>query len=113
MNELLLAPTQKENIVVIETWHEGTEWYRVWSDGWIEQGGDLSGINANSSTLVSFHKPFSDVNYTLVSSPRNTRGTDANSDWLLNFCPISATQFAYRMRDGTSKSGCMWYACGY
>lgn len=26
---------------IIDTWKSDTEWYRVWSDGWIEQGGIL------------------------------------------------------------------------
>ena len=41
--------TKEENAgesYIVESWHEGTEWYRVWSDGFIEQGGSLSAIYA-------------------------------------------------------------------
>jgi hypothetical protein len=38
--------------VCVESWHEGTEWYRVYSDGWCEQGG------ITSAKSVTFLKPF-------------------------------------------------------
>lgn len=47
--------------VITETYQNGTSWYRVYSDGWCEQGGYIS---ANGT--VSFLKPFIDTNYTLV-----------------------------------------------
>jgi len=39
---------------VTETYRNGTEWYRVWSDGWIEQGG----FTKNVSGVLNFLKPF-------------------------------------------------------
>lgn len=36
--------------VVVETYQNGTEWYRVYSDGWIEQGGLITNSNANKRT---------------------------------------------------------------
>ena len=50
---------------VVETWSEGTEWYRVWSDGWIEQGGESNG---GGETLI-FKKPFLTANYTTLVTP--------------------------------------------
>ena len=37
---------------VVEHWHEGTEWYRVWSDGFIEQGG-ISDYLTNTSLTIN------------------------------------------------------------
>lgn len=47
---------------VVETYSNGTEWYRVWSDGWCEQGGikDTSGS-------VTFLKPFINTNYIITT----------------------------------------------
>lgn len=49
---------------VIETYSDGTDWYRVWSDGWCEQGGKLvintsnvGGGTYNTASLT-FLKPF-------------------------------------------------------
>lgn len=33
--------SDKPKAHVTETWRVGTEWYRRWSDGWLEQGGRL------------------------------------------------------------------------
>ena len=48
---------------VIETYRNGTSWYRVWSDGWIEQGGFIEHLAVSASVTVSFPKPFSETNY--------------------------------------------------
>lgn len=53
--------------VIVETWHEGTEWYRVWSDGWCEQGGAWGTNTSNwANASVVFHKSFVDTNYNLL-----------------------------------------------
>lgn len=47
--------------VIIETYSNGTDWYRVWSDGWCEQGGLIN--IAQNPTALNFLKPFKDTNY--------------------------------------------------
>ena len=42
--------------VIVENYKSDASWYRVWSDGWIEQGG-----RTNAKT-ITFLKPFSDAN---------------------------------------------------
>ena len=51
---------------VIETWRDGANWYRLYNDGWCEQGGLLSA----SSKEIVFHKEFADTNYNLVAVPK-------------------------------------------
>lgn len=53
----------RPNAYVTKTWRSGTEWYRVWSDGWIEQGGHGTG------GTCTFNKPFSNTNYTFNVQP--------------------------------------------
>lgn len=46
---------------VVESWISGSNWYRVWSDGLIEQGGGVaSGATSGTITLL---KPFSNTQY--------------------------------------------------
>ena len=41
---------------VNETYNDGTNWYRKWSDGWLEQGGHiLTGSDGNVTFLIPFH----------------------------------------------------------
>jgi hypothetical protein len=54
---------------VVQNYLNGTSWYRVWSDGFIEQGGKGSG-----STTISLLKSYSNTNYTLLGSATENRG---------------------------------------
>lgn len=59
---------------IVETYSNGTSWYRVWSDGWCEQGGYSSSAN------IMFLKQMANTNYTIsISSYRN--GTATSGDF--------------------------------
>ena len=47
---------------IIKEWREETEWYRIWSDGYLEQGGEFYNPN-NVENIVNYHIPFKDTNY--------------------------------------------------
>ena len=49
------------NAYIIETWREGSNWYRKWSDGLIEQGGEHYDYSHN----VTFNTPFSGTAYAI------------------------------------------------
>ena len=51
---------------VIETYNNGSNWYRIWSDGWVEQGGVITA--RSNGTTINFLKPFRDANYVVLSS---------------------------------------------
>lgn len=48
---------------ITETWKGGSNWYRKWSDGLIEQGGAF-GANSSFPTLT-FNTPFSNTDYSI------------------------------------------------
>lgn len=85
----------------------GKNWYRKWSDGWIEQGGVHTFSGTNKQTVV-FMKSFSDTNYIALFTAGSRSGSGAD---------ISI----YLTDKGTSSVGVMpdrsgnlnWYACGY
>ena len=56
--------------VVVANYRNGTSWYRVWSDGWIEQGVVATVNNAapNASIRVNLLKSMSNTNYTVLST---------------------------------------------
>lgn len=84
------------NAYVTKTWHSGTEWYRVWSDGFIEQGGHGTG------STCTFSKAFSNTNYTFNVQPSS--GYSAHPDWIA----------AYENRNSRTKTGTgiSWYSGG-
>lgn len=52
---------------VVETFQSGKSWYRVWSDGWCEQGGVTSTYNTSIET-ISLLKTMKDTNYLIMFS---------------------------------------------
>lgn len=84
------------NAYVIETWRSGTNWYRVWSDGWIEQGGHGTG------GTCTFNKSFSNTNYTFNVQPSNEY--TSHPDWVA----------AYELRSDrtTTKTSIAYYDHG-
>jgi microcystin-dependent protein len=50
--------------VVVDSYYDATtgDWYRVYDDGWVEQGGVVADAGGGSQT-ITFLKPFADTNY--------------------------------------------------
>lgn len=86
----------RPNAYVTQTWRSGTKWYRVWSDGWIEQGGHGTG------GTCPFNKPFSNTNYTFNVQPSSEY--TSHPDWIA----------AYEHRPGrtTAKTSISYYESG-
>lgn len=92
--------------VVVENYRNGTEWYRKWSDGWIEQGG-----YGSMTVAVNFLKAFTDTNYTILTQMlHSTVNTYYNQIVYDNY---SKTSFTSNINGGNSTVKFKWYACGY
>lgn len=100
---------------VYETYVSGTNWYRVWSDGWIEQGGIKT---VSAETTVTLPKAFSNTNYTAVCNPCD-QATNATSDnnYEAHIKSRSTTGFNIKFWDSDSTSSrngnVAWLAFGY
>ena len=95
---------------VVETYQNGASWYRIWSDGWCEQGG-VSPSGADQATVtVTLLKAFSNTNYTVASVQRDgPAGNYTNGIRVLNYT-TSSFQINYRT-GGTTTA--YWVAYGY
>lgn len=90
---------------ITETYHNGTEWYRVWSDGWIEQGGNIL-----SGTHLFFKKAFTTTDYTVTGNETGRQAEDDNCR-AIKFRNINAnTCYVIAANNPVSVS---WKACGY
>ena len=92
---------------VIETYVNGASWYRVYSDGWIEQGGFVSSVSGDYT--VNFLKPFVDTNYTILKT-MSTNSTAGGMQYK-QFAFFSRT--ASSATTATASADFSWYACGY
>lgn len=94
---------------VVETYQNGESWYRVWSDGWCEQGGQVSTTKEQDVT-ITFLKVYNNVDYTVMRTNVN----------------VSAGNTSYRQEGISSKTSSsfvfhvpaltvvtMWEAKGY
>lgn len=91
-----VAQIPQPRTYVTKTWSSGTEWYRVWSDGFIDQGGHGTG------STCTFSKPFSNITYTFNVQPSS--GYTAHPDWIATY-----EHRPSRTKTGT---GISWYESG-
>ena len=93
-------------IEIIKTYQNGSSWYRIYSDGWCEQGGN---VLLNATKTLTFLKPFKDINYdffiqsTFVNA--NTTAVVKNNTKTISSIDISCAWNAGGDSD--------WVACGY
>lgn len=86
---------------------DGSQWFRKFSDGWIEQGGVYTGNETNKT--FNLLKSFSNTNYSLCFSlvtnegrSQYTRLISVNSKNTSSF--VASCEYAI---------GASWFACGY
>lgn len=102
-----LLNTDTDRGVLVESYQNGTSWYRVYYDGWCEQGGIIS-TNTNPYTLT-FSQPFKDANYQIFKNIQldSSQTTDVRGTMFFNLTRTSATTYTW---NGEKEN---WYACGY
>lgn len=77
---------------VVETYKNGTSWYRIWSDGWCEQGGQATGITGGNKKYVNLIKTMADRSYSVISSIVSTNDTFVGDDGTESTYNVSASQ---------------------
>ncbi len=93
---------------IVETYKNGASWYRIWSDGWIEQGG----ITSQTNTTINFLKSFSNTNYIFTATKRNP----TTGSWGPEKGPIGtsgAKVSSIITASYTDNYPLSWRACGY
>lgn len=94
---------------VVETYSNGSSWYRIYSDNWCEQGGILTG-EAKPLQTITFLKKWQDTKYFICKS---YYGSYAGT-WLGSYEAFSSkTTTSIVTHAGISGEYYYWYACGY
>jgi hypothetical protein len=96
-------------LTLVASWRSGTEWYRKYSDGWIEQGGIGAKIS-DGNTNVTFPTHFSNTNYTITTGALSST-IKAHSS-IKNKSTTGCTIGSW-VKDDYESFANMWYACGY
>ena len=95
--------------ICVESWHSGSNWYRVYSDGYCEQGGVLENANGADIT-ISFLKAFADTNYYIAK----TYEGPYTGTWMATYERFyDKTSANIKTYGGSGTDKYCWYACGY
>ncbi len=92
---------------VTETFSDGANWVRKWSDGWLEQGG-VNNTDPSGNVTLTFLKPYQSIPrvmaFGLAGSP--------TTNWWMSGARTPTTLYVAGSVTGY-QLGFDWYACGY
>ena len=92
---------------LVQSYVNGRSWYRVYSDGWCEQGGQITVTVA--ATNITLLKSYKDNNYNAVGCQANTNTAGYHT---INVAAYSATQIQIR-QNSVGSPLVNWIAMGY
>lgn len=107
-------------VYVNKTWHNGSNWYRKYSDGFIEQGG-ITAYSGTGTKKVSLPTAFSSANYIVnvnslshltSASGLMSIGTGESYSGVVDLSQ-GTTWFTVSRYKEEEPVNHMWYACGY
>lgn len=94
-------------IHIVETYHSGTDWYRVWSDGFCQQGGVYTRTGAGVK-YIALLKSFANTNYCCYGSWGSNYSSSNNANFRLDPHDESSLY-----SDDQNTGNFYWFACGY
>lgn len=99
--------------VVVESYRSGTSWYRVYSDGWIEQGGYATGITNHTGSTITLLKAMADTDYHVLGMNYKSTNTVALNAICIKSKATSSMVLSTSAFDSNSLiTGVYWYVCG-
>lgn len=98
---------------VVESWRDGTSWYRKYKSGWVEQGGFIPYRVAGWVT-VSLYVPYQTTYYSLSGGGHTNDTSCSTNPFKVSFKDKTTTQFmtAYSDDNTLNAGAWTWYACG-
>lgn len=110
VNALKVIETGADYVIAGGHSVDGTQWYRRWKSGWLEQGGKIDSSNITVNLLT----PFANSNYFVISTINaDTVATSTNSYpiWCHEKNNTSFKTYNYNSNVTANQYG-VWYACG-
>ena len=100
---------------VVETYTNGTNWYRIWSDGFCEQGGRKNHTSSDTTQTVNLLKAYKNTNYTVVRNTKFNGTYDCYPVYSTGVINITNSSFTIATEGGSAGQTwvAIWYACGY
>lgn len=96
--------------ILTQSYVNGTSWYRVYSDGWCEQGGQTVNIVGSQSETTIFLKSFANTNYCIHICPVGAYTPTGEAN---NTIPNKYTDRFTIACGQAATQPFSWLACGY
>lgn len=94
---------------------DGTSWYRMWSDGWLEQGGtEVKTVTNGATSTISLPFVYKDDSYSIRGIGIKRKGYYGYA--VIEQDSVTKSSFAYAAMGNSSADGVVkfhWYTCGY
>jgi len=111
-NTVRIPKRTSEHGALIKSYSSGTDWYRIYQDGWCEQGGYIPASSATQLDVqVSFLKQFADTNYSFIQQKNLTSNGTVSGYFLAT--NNKTTSSIYIWNNQSYILGTYWQACGY
>lgn len=86
-NTVRLPKVNSEHGALIKSYQSGTQWYRIYQDGWCEQGGTFT----RSDTSIALYKPYKDTFYNVSFDFEINSGSSSDSSFDIFVNSVSKT----------------------
>lgn len=94
---------------------DGTSWYRMWSDGWLEQGGtEVKTVLNGATSTISLPFAYKDASYSIRGIGVKRKGYYGYAS--IEQDSVTKSSFTYAGMANASTDGVVkfhWYTCGY
>lgn len=109
-NTVRLPKRTSEHGYLIKSYKSDTNWYRIYSDGWCEQGGVSPSAGDGSTNTITLLKSYKDTNYSILFAQNaGVEGSYTNGCTAKN---KTTNSFVLVYRTGGTASF-YWNTCGY
>ena len=107
---------RKHSSQIVREYNNGTKWYRLYADGWVEQGGFSTTDGANA-TQINLLVQMSDATYSPLVQGRTASDGYTNATWqIMPVNTTTSTQTTSKWYAQASINGYNlsfeWYVCG-
>lgn len=106
------SATANKVAVVVENYKNGTSWKRVWSDGWIEQGGSFASGSFRATKNISLLKSYTGTDYSVFFTS-NYQQANGDKGSTCSVITKAKSSFTFYSAFEQSSPTVTWYACGY
>jgi hypothetical protein len=108
------SATSAKPAVVIENYVNGASWYRIWSDGWCEQGGYFPKTWSTTAwQKLYLLKPYKDTNYGIFLQLINSFTASSGNYSTASFSVKDVARDSFYYYCYSAADGYKWRACGF